>query len=79
MADMDILSPTNHIREQAIWRLSQIAEKAPECMEEGECRICGCDINGKVFEDRRCEGLCYPVMMNAGEWEDFKKTNKIAF
>lgn len=79
--DMDILLPDSYIKEQSIYRLHQVAEKSPECLEaDGLCKICGCSITSKVYEDRGCsnsEKPCYPSMMSKLEWEKFKKDNNI--
>lgn len=78
LADMDVLLPDSHIKEQAIWRLHEISEKSPQCIKNGECDVCGCDLT-KVYEDRGCAAdfPCYPAMRTKEEWEKFKKENNI--
>jgi predicted nucleic acid-binding Zn ribbon protein len=66
-----------HIDEQSIWRLSQVKEKSPECIQHLHCVICGCDIQEKSFENNGCDEGCYPPMMNKEDWENFKKSNQI--
>jgi hypothetical protein len=56
-------------KEQVIYRRIQ----AKECMELGECKVCGCEMIGKTMEDRACEGGCYPEMMNSSTWNIFKQ------
>lgn len=73
----EFIKPPEHIKEQAIWRLEEVKRKSPECYENGACQFCGCDIDGKVMEDRACEEGCYPIMMTAKEWTIFKEINKI--
>ena len=79
--DMDILLPDSYIKEQSIWRLHKVAEKSPECLAgEGDCKICGCSITSKVYEDRGCSNEavpCYPPMMSELEWKQFKLDNNI--
>lgn len=69
LKDFDFLP--KHIQEQAEWRLKQVAENSPECLEKDSCKECGCQVSSKVFEDRACEGNCYPKMMNEEQWNKF--------
>jgi hypothetical protein len=59
-----------HIQEQATWRLTQVR---PECKANGTCVKCGCVVEEKVWEDRSCEGKCYPPMMPKSYWEQYKE------
>jgi hypothetical protein len=77
LQDVEILKPKEHIKEQAIWRLHQVAEKSPECLKQEKCIFCGCSTAEKVFEDRECKEGCYPEMKNELDWFYFKKDNKI--
>ena len=70
LKDFDFLP--KHIQEQAEWRLKQVAKKSPECLENDSCKICTCQVTSKVFEDRACEGNCYPQMMSKEQWEIYK-------
>ena len=67
----DGLSP--HIEEQYYWRIKQVQEKSPECLEKGKCKICSCDTPELFMADKACEGNCYPEMMDECEWEKFKE------
>lgn len=69
--DMDFLP--QHIKEQAEWRIKQVASNSPECLKSDSCVHCGCQVSSKVFEDRKCEGNCYPAMMSEEQWEDYTK------
>lgn len=60
-----------HVYEQAEWRLRRVKEKSPECYNSDKCVHCGCQVSSKVFEDRPCEGGCYPEMMDEYEWSYF--------
>lgn len=64
-----------HITEQAAWRLTRVRK---ECLKNGACIYCGCDIKELVWEDDQCEGrpTCYPRMMSEKEWALYKKVNK---
>lgn len=67
----------DHREEQYKWRLSLIQEKSPLCIEQGSCRICGCDVEGLALSDPPCEGNCFPEIMNEVQWSQYKKINKI--
>lgn len=73
LEDLDFLPL--HIKEQAIWRLSQVKEKSPECFNNDKCLHCGCQVSAKIFEDRGCSdsGKCYPPMMTEEQWKTFKE------
>lgn len=74
---ISFLKPAPHIEEQAWWRLQQIKEKSPECLNQGQCKVCGCSTDEIVFEDRPCKGDCYPAMMGDLDWAKYKFKNKI--
>jgi len=79
LKDMNFVS--DHIKEQATWRLNQVQDKSPECVNADECYVCGCTLTGKVWEDRGCskkENPCYPKMMDLKAWYKFKKKNNIS-
>lgn len=59
----------DHIKEQVIWRISVMDEN---CLKNRECP-CECEVPGKQFEDRECEEMCYPMMMEPHIWETFKE------
>ena len=60
---------------QAAWRMSQIAEKSPECLKRGNCIHCGCVIEDKVYEDDGCTYGCYPPWMSSEEFQKLEKIN----
>lgn len=66
-----------HIEEQSIWRLSEVKQKSPLCIEMGKCKSCGCEMIDKSFELQECETGCYPRLMGKEKWEQYKKTNNI--
>lgn len=63
-----------HISEQAEWRLKQVEKLSPECAKQEECVHCGCELYGKLLENRACSNnpSCYPEMMSKEEWAIFK-------
>lgn len=71
------LNNPQYIDEQSIWRLSQIKEKSPECIQHTYCINCGCDIKEKSFESQGCEEGCYPELMKEKEWNDYKQKHNI--
>ena len=71
------LDNPRYIDEQSIWRLSQVKDKNPECIQELRCKNCGCITQEKVFADQGCEEGCYPKLMSAEIWEQYKKENNI--
>lgn len=62
-----------HIEEQYYWRIQQVAEKSPECLENKECKKCHCSIPELFMADKACENSpsCYPEMMNEEQWNKF--------
>jgi hypothetical protein len=71
------LDNPKHIDEQSIWRLSEVKDKSPDCIQQLRCIGCGCQIMEKVFESKACEEGCYPEMMSKDIWEKYKENNKI--
>lgn len=67
-----------HIKEQIVWRRYQVSMKSPECLKQGNCIQCGCEMNGKLKADMGCENepFCYPEMMKRREWIKFKNQLK---
>lgn len=63
-----------HIEEQYYWRIQQVSEKSPECLENKECKTCHCSIPELFMADKACENnpSCYPEMMNRKNWKNFK-------
>ena len=68
-----------HIREQIIWRRTQVIEKSPTCWIAGNCVQCGCFMIEKTTADMGCENepFCYPEMMDKKKWEKYKTDNDI--
>src|SRR6185295_3295826 len=68
-----------HIREQIIWRRTEVIKKSPTCWLAGNCVQCGCEMVGKTTADMECENepFCYPAMMTKKQWKQYKKLNFI--
>lgn len=75
---LGFLRPAQEVEEQAWWRINMVKERSPICIGRGQCKVCGCAVDEKVFEDRACEGGCYPKMMNWETWEFFKDKHNIS-
>jgi hypothetical protein len=58
------------IREQISFRIKSIKM---ECVMNGSCLECGCDIPQLAYCNRPCEGNCYPPMMNKKDWKFWKE------
>jgi hypothetical protein len=58
-----------HILSQIEFRL-EVADK--ECMENGECRMCGCKTPYLFYTNRSCDKPCYPTIVSKEKWWKFK-------
>jgi len=65
-----------HIYEQISYRLFVMN---PECYSNGECVHCGCTTPALQMADKTCEGLCYPIMLDATDWHIYKREYNIEF
>lgn len=74
-----ILPTPKHIKEQIVWRRKMVTLLSPECMKQGHCIQCGCEIMGKTKADMGCENppYCFPEMMNKKDWNDYKLTHPL--
>jgi hypothetical protein len=64
-----------HINEQVEWRIDRVAERSPECLLNGECKICHCKTPELFYADKPCsnpEIQCYPALMSKKEWIQYK-------
>ena len=43
------------------------------CYEMGVCKMCGCTTIALQMCNKKCEGNCYPIMMNKKKWNKYKK------
>lgn len=59
---------------QHVWEIikHRIKHMDKECFNKGQCKICQCATTQLQMASKRCEGICYPTMMNRKEWERFK-------
>jgi len=74
-ADIHLLP--EHQIEQFKWRIQQVTQKSPKCLEDGKCVICGCETPQLQMASPKCEGNCYPDMMDADAWKKYKSENQI--
>lgn len=73
LGDVFFLLP-KYLREQVAWR-TMICK---DCVEIGSCKICGCDLPGKLYVKKSCNGgERFPDLMSEEEWNDYKIENKI--
>ena len=63
-----------HILEQMVARLNTI--EGSECYEKGSCKHCGCKVPALTFCNKKCDGFCYPKIVNKKDWLYFK-LNKV--
>ncbi len=59
----------SHIFEQIKYRIEWMDST---CYHNGSCKLCGCMTTQLQMANKKCEGDCYPPMMNKGEWEYYK-------
>ena len=63
-----------HLKEQVAYRMLLCSD----CMEKGSCKICGCDLPGKLYVSESCnKGEIFPDLMSKPEWDKYKKENDI--
>lgn len=60
---------SQHVIEQFEWRLQQMDK---ECLNKGQCKICGCETTALQMANKACDKPCYPPLMNAFAWNRFK-------
>ena len=65
-----------HIFEQINYRLF-VMNKG--CLSNGECVKCGCATPALQMANKTCDGLCYPVMLDATDWHIYKREYNIEF
>lgn len=58
-----------HILDQINFRISVMKK---ECYDNGECIMCGCATTALQMCNKKCDGECYPSMMNNKMWNKFK-------
>ena len=70
-----LVGEPQYLREQRLWRLYKCKN---DCVVSGKCKMCGCPVEKKVFNDESCnEGERFPDIMNNERWEQYKIANKI--
>lgn len=64
-----------HINEQVEWRIGRVAERSPECLLNGECKVCHCKTPELFYASKPCSNKvspCYPAMMGRKDWTQYK-------
>jgi hypothetical protein len=65
----------HHEKEQVLWRMEICKD---DCMKDGYCKYCGCDVPGKLYVNDSCNGgERFPDLMTKSEWEQYKQDNNI--
>ena len=57
------------MREQIAFRILVMDR---ECLDNGECKVCGCQTTALQMCNKSCDNDCYPPMMNALNWLYFQ-------
>lgn len=60
------------LEEQIMFRKSGVYANSSECMKQGQCVNCLCEMDVKLYEPDGCEYGCYEPLMSNVEWEKFK-------
>lgn len=64
-----------HEQEQVIFRASLCGD----CLETGECRVCGCSVPGKFYVAKSCnDGERFPDLMDKEKWDLYKIENNLS-
>ena len=64
-----------HIKEQITWR-EEIVDK--ECLSNGECKMCGCNLPQLLYTTKSCDKPCYPTLLPKKIWDKFKEGRTIS-
>lgn len=63
-----------HIKEQVAYRMLICSD----CMKEGACKVCHCDLPGKLYVSESCnKGERFPNLMSRSDWDKYKNDNDI--
>lgn len=65
-----------YIREQIAFRIFAMKK---ECLNKGECILCGCSTTALQMCNKVCDGNCYPAMMSKRRWVKFQAGNCLEF
>lgn len=58
------------IHEQIDMRINSMN---PKCYSQGSCIECGCKTTALQMANKKCDGDCYPRMLNKLEWNNLIK------
>ena len=57
-----------HIRKQIDFRIDYMDK---ECLDNGECKLCGCQTTALQMANKQCDKPCYPPMVGKKAWDRF--------
>lgn len=57
-----------YIREQIDYRIGVMDL---DCYKNGVCKMCGCMTTALQMANKRCDGDCYPPILNQIQWERY--------
>ncbi len=68
-----------HIFEQVEERIEQVTLKSPECIANGQCKICGCATPALFYANKGCANNppCYDPFLNQDDWQTLKNFKSI--
>ena len=62
-----------HIQQQISYRML----KCSDCVKVGKCKVCGCNVPGKLYVRESCNPERFPDLMSNLEWIKYKESNDI--
>lgn len=63
-----------YYKEQIAYRMLQCRD----CLQQGQCKYCDCDVPGKLYVSESCNGgKRFPDIMNEEDWNLYKEQNGI--
>lgn len=67
-----------HKQEQVVWRSNVLIThpQAKQCLKNNQCP-CECTTSDVIMADEACMNECFPDMMEAAQWEEFKQKEGI--
>ena len=61
------------MEEQVQIRMQAVFEKSPDCILQGRCVNCGCDIPDKFYEPAGCDSGCYGPLPEKTSKQDYEQ------
>jgi len=63
---------SKHIREQIDARINSMD---PQCYNQGQCKLCGCQTTALQMANKACDKPCYPRMINRFRWRKMRNSS----